>query len=179
MPLFHAACGRELGGRREGREEDGGRPKEHAFNNNKKSIQYIFGPFFPFCFFLVVILPPPPYKISLSIFFCGALSFLLHGKDRGRERERESARERKQKAAKSRQSETRKLEQLGKRRSQPSSPIVRERDSLSLSNNNDNHDDAPSSSLIPHSPGSSLAPSALAAALIAASPRLLASIKSA
>lgn len=134
MPLFHAACGRELGGRREGREEDGGRPKEHAFNNNKKSIQYIFGPFFPFCFFLVVILPPPPpYKISLSIFFCGALSFLLHGKDKGRERERESARERKQKAAKSRQSETRKLEQLGKRRSQPSSPIVRERDSLFLS----------------------------------------------
>ena len=73
----------------------------------------------------------------------------------------------------------RKLEQLGKRRSQPSSPIVRERDSLSLSNNNDNHDDAPSSSLFPHSPGSSPAPSALAAALIAASPRLLASIKSA
>ena len=97
MPLFHAACGRELGGRREGREEDGGRPKEHAFNNNKKSIQYIFGPFFPFCFFLVVILPPTPYKISLSIFFCGALSFLLHGKDRGREREREKARERENK----------------------------------------------------------------------------------
>ena len=94
MPLFHAACGRELGGRREGREEDGGRPKEHALNNNKKSIQYIFGPFFPFCFFLVVILPPPPLTKSLSRFSFVVLCLFSFTEKIEGEREREKARER-------------------------------------------------------------------------------------